>query len=877
MKGASATDAASPRPRPVAEHEATSDEGPTGGVAVAEKCRHVALAAGLVAAGVAFLALVGWHLTRWDRQWAVLARWLPASEYNFPMAQSTAVLTLVYSLGFTLYVWGPTRRTGRWVGGVAAALAAGLGLLKLVGLLVHRWGVDLTLEQRLVTSWGKEVTGESNLMSPLTATSFLLGGVALLLLCWRPLRGRRALYPFCVCVAAAVNFLALLGYSHGSRELYGGHVIPVALPTAVAWLALAVGLIAANGPDAFPLRPLAGRSARALLLRNLLPITVVTILVYSVLLTQVLARWGVTGPPAVGREVEVSQRKAALLAALSCLVFGAVVSVVATEVARVIGARLDRAEAERNHALAELRYAKEEAERFSRLKSQFLANMSHELRTPLNAILGYSEMLQEDAEEASQEHFLPDLRKIHAAGQHLLALINDILDLSKVEAGKTELCLETIDIRGMIDDVATTVRPLVQKNANTLEVQCGPELGSMHADRTRLRQCLFNLLSNAAKFTKKGVITLSAVRQKRAEEDWISFSVQDTGIGIGGEQAARIFEAFVQANPSTTREYGGTGLGLAITRRLCQLMGGDISLQSEPGKGSTFTMLIPAVVADRTAPPVPAAEGAPAGAAAAPDQPTVLVVDDDPAVRDIMRRWLVKAGFHVVTSASGEEGIRLAGRLRPRVVTLDVMMPGMDGWAVLLAMKADPLLADIPVIMITVVDDENLGHSLGAADYLTKPIERGRLLGIVKQHCRSSAPVQALVVEDDPSMRELLRRLLERDGYSVAEAANGRQALECMALHQPALILLDLMMPEMDGFDFIRELRVHADWQSIPVVVLTAKDLSAQDRRFLGDAAEGHGAVQRILEKGKYSREELLRQVHELVRQPGALPAVGSR
>jgi GAF domain-containing protein/CheY-like chemotaxis protein/anti-sigma regulatory factor (Ser/Thr protein kinase) len=491
-----------------------------------------------------------------------------------------------------------------------------------------------------------------------------------------------------------------------------------------------------------------------------------------------------------------------------------------------------------------------------RHKSEFLANMSHELRTPLNAIIGYSEMLQEDAADLGAEQFTDDLKKINAAGKHLLELINAVLDLSKIEAGKMELYLESFDVAGLIRDIAAVIQPLAGKNGNRLEIRCPEGIGAMQADLTKVRQALFNLLSNACKFTEQGTVTLAVAREPRDGQDWMVFSVSDTGIGMTPEQLARLFEAFSQADAATTRKYGGTGLGLALSRRLCRMMGGDVTVESESGRGSTFTIRLPAHVADAVE--APAADAAPVEAATHNGMGTVLVIDDEAAVRDLMQRFLTREGFRVVTAAGGEEGLRRARELRPDTITLDVMMPGMDGWAVLSALKADPQIADIPVVMLTIVDDKNMGYALGAADYLTKPIDRERLVTALRRH-RRDRPV--LVVDDDAEIRQLLRRMLEPEGYTVVEAENGRVALERLREISPSVVLLDLMMPEMDGFAFVTEFRRHEPWRAIPIVVITAKDLTRDDRERL------NGYVEKILQKGAYGREQLLAEVRDLVAQ----------
>ena len=500
----------------------------------------------------------------------------------------------------------------------------------------------------------------------------------------------------------------------------------------------------------------------------------------------------------------------------------------------------------------------------SRHKSEFLANMSHELRTPLNAIIGYSEMLEEEAGDLGQEAFVPDLKKINAAGKHLLELINAVLDLSKIEAGKMELYLERFEVPSLIEEIAAVVQPLAARKGNTLATCCAPGAGEMYADQTKVRQALFNLLSNACKFTERGTVSLSVRRERVPEADtpWMVFEVTDTGIGMTEEQMGRLFQEFSQAEAWTARKYGGTGLGLALSRRLCQLMGGDITVQSKVGRGSTFTIRLPAEVSAAAAQPeateTTAAEAratSRAGAATV-SAGTVLVVDDEAATRELMERFLAREGFRVVTAAGGEEGLRLARQVKPDVITLDVLMPGMDGWAMLGALKHDPDVAAIPVVMLTFVDDKTLGYALGAAAYLTKPIDRDQLVAALAPYRRG---LSVLVVEDDKDLRGLLRRILEREGYAVTEVENGRAALARAREAPPGLILLDLMMPEMDGFEFVTELRGQAWGRSIPIIVVTAMELTPADRDRL------NGGVQRILQKGGYTREALLAEVRDLV------------
>ena len=500
---------------------------------------------------------------------------------------------------------------------------------------------------------------------------------------------------------------------------------------------------------------------------------------------------------------------------------------------------------------------KEAAEAANKAKSNFLANMSHELRTPLNAIIGYSEMLQEMAADDGKDEYQGDLKKIHSAGQHLLELINDVLDISKIEAGKMDLYIESFSLDQTIEEVQAVADPLAKKNSNHLVIEKQQELGTIRADATKVRQCLLNLLSNACKFTSNGVVRLEAVKA----DGWITFEVSDTGIGMTKEQMGKLFRAFQQADSSTTRKFGGTGLGLVISRRFCQLMNGDITVRSEPGKGTVFTMRIPVEVVprageaqikpDQDAPRV--TEALPGSAA------VVLVIDDDPMVADLLRRTLVKDGYRVEYADSGDKGLQLARQLRPDAITLDVMMPGMDGWQVMTHLKSDPELADIPVILLTIVNDRKTGFALGATEYLTKPFERERLTTILGRIAKGRGSRLALVVDDMADNRELLRNALESDGWMVEEAANGLEALEHLERHRPDAILLDLMMPEMDGISFVERLRTSERNRSIPVLVVTAKEITPADRQRLS------GGVQAIVQKGAVDLSELVSQTRALL------------
>ena len=522
-------------------------------------------------------------------------------------------------------------------------------------------------------------------------------------------------------------------------------------------------------------------------------------------------------------------------------------------------------EAQLGELVDSLAQARDQAMQATRTKSQFLANMSHELRTPLNAVIGITEMLQEDAEDLGQDDFIEPLGRIHDAGNHLLHLINQVLDLSKIEAGRLQLHIEEFDLGALIGNVVATAEPLAAKNRNRLTTNCPDDIGMIRADITQVRQIVLNLLSNACKFTEDGDVTLDVVREKAEPLDRIRLSVRDTGIGMTPAQQETLFEEFTQADSSTTRRYGGTGLGLAISLRLARLMGGDIEVVSAPGVGSTFTVWIPVEVTAPEDEEEAAQENLKRLAhAAAESRPgkarsdVVLVVDDDPTVRDLMQRALSRDGFRVVAAENGEEGLRLAKELNPFVITLDVLMPGLDGWGVLQRLQQDPDTASIPVVMLTILDDRNRGYALGAADYLIKPFDREQM-GRVLSKYRSDAEQCALVVEDDQATREMLRRLLIGDGWKTETAENGRVALELLKDRTPDLILLDLIMPEMDGFEFLAAIRDMPEYRNVPVVVVTAADLTEDDHRRL------NGGVERILPKAAYDREQLLDELRELI------------
>lgn len=423
--------------------------------------------------------------------------------------------------------------------------------------------------------------------------------------------------------------------------------------------------------------------------------------------------------------------------------------------------------------------------------------------------------------------------------------------------------MKVFDVRQMVEDVASTILPLAGKNGNRLDVKCPDGVGAMLSDLTKVRQTLFNLLSNACKFTDQGVIILEVVLDRVDDADWIEFRVIDNGIGMTEEQLDKVFDAFTQADSSTTRNYGGTGLGLAITKNFAMMLKGDVIVTSAPDAGSTFTVRLPlqghSTGAEELDQHAVAAVGGGTGVASE-DMKTILVVDDDPVARDLLSRHLGRGGYRVEIATNGDEAVRMARELSPDAITLDVLMPQMDGWAVLSALKEDPALENIPVIMLSIVEDRRIGFTLGASEYLTKLIDREKLLAVMSRLCLDNEGMRVLLVEDDEPTRELVRRTLESRHWQVDEAENGLVGLDRMAAALP-----DLILPEMDGFEFLSRIRENMDWREVPVVVVTAKSLSAEERSRLSD-----GYIEKLIVKDKDNLEHLLADLGEVLQSVGA-------
>ena len=516
---------------------------------------------------------------------------------------------------------------------------------------------------------------------------------------------------------------------------------------------------------------------------------------------------------------------------------------------------LEREVEERKRTEAELRDARDRATEASRAKSAFLANMSHELRTPLNAILGYADMLRDELRVERQDELVEDVQRIRDSGKHLLSIINDILDLAKIEAGSVEVYLEQVPIEVALADVVANLMPVASARGNELVLEVHPEVGERRTDLRRMTQCVMNLLSNACKFTADGRIVLRAhvASGEYDNEHTLVIDVEDTGIGMSTEQCAAVFDAFVQADASTTREYGGTGLGLAITRELVRLLGGAVGVTSELGVGSTFSIRLP------TGSREPDRRGHPLHSTPHDGQrPRVLVIDDDPSTCATLERHLATLDAEVFVATTGSEGVRMAEAYAPDVICLDVVMPDLDGYQVLRALKRTPALASIPVVLVTMMDDRKLGMALGAADYLMKPVQRPELLRSMA-HLGLSAGAQVLVVDDTPVQRTFLRRVVESEGWTCQDASDGAEALELMRADPPDVILLDLIMPVVDGYSVIREMAADPALQDIPVVVLTASDIPPARERFLQER------VHTIIRRGGETHDTVVERVLGLV------------
>ncbi|HJP31670.1 MAG TPA: response regulator [Candidatus Latescibacteria bacterium] len=502
---------------------------------------------------------------------------------------------------------------------------------------------------------------------------------------------------------------------------------------------------------------------------------------------------------------------------------------------------------EEAHTALEL--ANEQIQQANRLKSEFLANMSHELRTPMNAIVGFSKIVHRKAKTQLDRRQVDNLERVLQSSEILMALINDILDLSKIEAGRLEVQPEHFDLRELLESCVGTVSPLVKKGVQ-LKTRLARELSPVWSDPTRVRQIVINLLSNAAKFTEEGEIRVGL---RTIGKDRVAISVSDSGIGIPGDKLASIFEEFRQADGSTTRKYGGTGLGLSISKKLAQMLGGDVTVDSVVGEGSTFTVNLPVEVpsSEATLEPLKPDQLPATGGGGR----VVLSIDDDPDVISLITQELEEDGYQVIGAQHAIDGIEKAQRVQPYAITLDIMMPGMDGWEAITRLKTNPETRDIPLIVLSIIDNKELGYRLGADEYLIKPVDRDSLCRALQRY--EGRGKEVLVTDDDPDVIDLTRQLLEEDGWTVRAASNGQEALDAMAEKMPDVMLLDLMMPVMDGFETLRRVRDNPGTKNLPIIVITAKDLGADEVENLRANAS------RVIEKDGLDRGRILRELRE--------------
>ncbi|MDB3867440.1 response regulator [Gammaproteobacteria bacterium] len=505
---------------------------------------------------------------------------------------------------------------------------------------------------------------------------------------------------------------------------------------------------------------------------------------------------------------------------------------------------------------SEMETARDEARDASDQKTKFFANMSHELRTPLNAILGYGEMLYEDCEDLGYDDLLPDLKKITSSGSHLLSLINNILDLSKIEAGKMELFVTSFEIENMVQTIKDVSEPLAAKNDNGFVINLDGAMGSMSQDETKLRQCLTNFLSNGFKFTKNGTVTLDVKARMEGDVEFVDFAVIDTGAGMSPEGVAKVFEEYTQAERSTSANYGGTGLGLPISKKFAEMMGGDVIVTSEEGVGSVFTMSVPRECPEYNDDEVDS------NVINLDDQDNLVVlVDDDVAMHDLIKRTISKLNLTLLGATNSEKGMELIREVKPKLILLDVLMPGRDGWSLLKECKTDQELKDIPVIMISQLNQSNLASSLGANDYLTKPIDRSQFINTLKRIMGTDTQNQkVLVIDDDKDVRELLSRLLKDAGYRPIDARDGKEGLE-RTKDKPALIILDLEMPRMDGFEFLDNyIKNVPEEKRAPVLVFSGKDLTDVQEDLLKERVVG------LVKKDDVSMDKLSQMIQGIIK-----------
>ena len=508
---------------------------------------------------------------------------------------------------------------------------------------------------------------------------------------------------------------------------------------------------------------------------------------------------------------------------------------------------------ERMRAQAELQAAKEAAEYADRAKSDFLANMSHELRTPLNAIIGFAEILRDEIIGPIRPEQRELVVDIHTSGRHLLNMINDILDLSKIEAGTMDLDFETFSVVDAMEEVNTIVNALASKKQIQLAQEFDQDI-TVTADKTKFKQILYNLLANGVKFTNEdGRVTTKF----EISDNSLLIQVIDTGVGISPEDQEMLFQAFTQVDTSKARAHEGTGLGLALTKRLVELHGGEIWVESTVGEGSTFSFTLP-MQRHVTSSPAPMPANLPASA----DNRTILVAEDNEQAAHLLGIYLMEAGYRVEYATDGEAAIAKAAEIKPFAITLDIMLPKKDGWQVLKALKANPDLQSIPVIIVSITEERQLGFGLGAVDHLVKPIDKTALLASLRSlHLpERDGSVRILIIDDDPRAIRLLSTALESEGYDVLKAYGGQEGIDLAVAEAPALIILDLAMPEVDGFQVVKRLAEDPEACDIPIVICTAMDLTNEEKDRL------NGQIQSVIEKTGNVRQKLLEAIKRIER-----------
>jgi len=773
-----------------------------------------------------------------------------------------------------------------------------VGLLRIVAITT---GWDLGADQILFRSKLDSGPPPPNRIAPNTALNFVLIGLALLLV---DTEWRKRIRPF-QALALAVAWMALLaiiGYLYGATSFYKVKAyIPMAVHTAVTFIFLAAGLLGTR-PDWGLMARVTSEHAGGIMVRRMLVVVMSVPLLLGALL--VVAQRAELYDPTFRFAIYV----VLIMMVFSGMIWGNAISLDrkeaerdrATEALRQANTALQAEVAERQRAEAAAQEAREVAETATRVKSEFLANMSHELRTPLNAIIGFSEILEDQTFGEMNKRQARYVTNILTSGRHLLQLINDILDLAKIEAGRLELAVETFEVPAALQDVANIVKTLANKKNIILTVDLPPHLPPLTADQPKFKQIMYNLLSNAIKFTPDGgtvTVTARVEREsgrvgdsaenggrgdeetKRPGDDassatlsptpplpssrYLRIAVSDTGIGIKAEDQDRVFGEFEQVDSSYARQQQGTGLGLALTRRLVELHGGRIWVESEgtEGMGATFVFTLP-VPSSGEAEEEPDAAAGDSGDVPATrsgvHRPVVLVVEDNRQASELLELYLAEADYDVVHAFDGEQAIEMLRDLKPDAITLDIMLPKKDGLQVLAELKTMPGQQDIPVIIVSMTDDRDVGFSLGAVDFLVKPVDKSRLIEAL-HHARlitGKDDLSVLVVDDEPKTVELLTDLLQHHNYRVLPAYGGQEAIDIAIAQLPDLIILDLMMPEVTGFEVVQRLREHEKAREIPILIFTAKDITEEDRQGLTNH------IRAIVPKS--GKEELLRELERV-------------